>query len=248
MHGKFDLTGQRVFIAGAGGAIGSAAARACAILGADLVLADLAAPSGLAEDLGAQGVKVSAHALDNSNRAAVEDLVQSIGSLNALADCSGYYVSGDWQSGDDDWERIFLRTQEVNMLGPINLVRAVLPMMRERGEGRIALVGSAAGRNAGSTLAIEPAYVASKGGLHALVRFFARQVAAEGIVVNAIAPGPIITPLSAQSGQPFDVSAYPMRRLGVPDDIGWPVAFLCTQATSFMTGAVIDVNGGMLFS
>lgn len=248
MRNIFDLSGQRVFITGAGGAIGGAAARACAILGADLVLADLAAPNDLAEELRAQGVLASAHALDNSDRAAVEDLVNSAGVLDALADCSGYYVSGDWQSGDEDWERIFRRTQEVNMLGPINLVRAVLPAMRARGEGRIALVGSAAGRNAGSTLAIEPAYVASKGGLHALVRFFARQVAAEGVVVNAIAPGPVITPLSAQSGQPFDLSAYPMRRLGVPDDIGWPVAFLCSKGTSFMTGAVIDVNGGMLFS
>ena len=244
----FDLTGHKVLVTGAGGAIGGAAARACAALGADLILADLKAPKALAAELARQGIKVSAHALDNAVRADVEALVQANGPFDALADCSGYYVAGDWTSGDEDWERIFRRTQEVNMLGPINLVRAVLPAMRERGSGRIALVGSAAGRNAGSTLAIEPSYVASKGGLHALVRFFARQVAAEGVVVNAIAPGPIATPLSAQSGQPFDVAAYPMRRLGVPDDIGWPVAFLCTRGTSFMTGAVVDVNGGMLFS
>jgi NAD(P)-dependent dehydrogenase (short-subunit alcohol dehydrogenase family) len=248
MRNMFDLSGQKILVTGAGGAIGGAAARACAALGADLVLADLFSPEALAQEIRASNTCLSAHALDNTVRASVDALVEATGPFDALADCSGYYVRGAWDSDVEDWEAIYRRTLDVNMLGPINLIRAVLPAMRARGSGRIALVGSAAGRNAGSTLAIEPAYVASKGGLHALVRYFARQVAPDGIVVNAIAPGPVITPLSARSGQPFDPSNYPMKRIGEPDEIGWPIAFLCTRATGFMTGAVVDVNGGMAFS
>ncbi|NGN44615.1 SDR family oxidoreductase [Mesorhizobium sp. CGMCC 1.15528] len=248
MNNAFDLSGQRVFVTGAGGAIGGAAARACAALGADLAIVDLKAPDELARELHDAGTKVKAYALDNSIRADVEKVITEAGPLDALCDCSGYYVKGDWMDGGDDWETLYRKTMDVNVLGPVNLVRAVLPGMAERGTGRIALTTSMAARTAGSTLAVEPAYVASKGGLQAIVRYFARQVADKGIVVNAISPGPILTPLLISANQPFAVDHYPMKRLGKPEEIGWPLAFLCSRATGFMTGAVIDVNGGMAFS
>jgi NAD(P)-dependent dehydrogenase (short-subunit alcohol dehydrogenase family) len=248
MKNAFDLAGQRVFVTGAAGAIGGAAARACATLGAELVLVDLKAPDELTRELHDAGSKVKSYALDNSVRRDVEKVIAEVGPLDALCDCAGYYVKGDWIDGGDEWEALYRKTIDVNVLGPFNLVRAVLPGMIERGSGRIALTTSMAGRNAGSTLAVEPAYVASKGALQAIVRYFARQVADKGIVVNAIAPGPILTPLLVSANQPFAVDHYPMRRLGKPEEIGWPLAFLCSQATGFMTGAVIDVNGGMAFS
>lgn len=247
MSHPFDLSGQRILATGAGGAIGGAAARALAALGAELAVADLKAPEELARELRDAGARVQAYALDNSIRADVEKVVAECGALDALCDCSGYYVKGDWTQGED-WEALYRKTMDVNVLGPFNLVRAVLPGMIERKSGRIALTTSMAGRNAGSTLAAEPAYVASKGALQAMVRYFARQVADKGIVVNAIAPGAILTPLLLSSGQPFAVDAYPMKRLGKPEEIGWPLAFLCSHATGFMTGAVIDVNGGVAFS
>jgi NAD(P)-dependent dehydrogenase (short-subunit alcohol dehydrogenase family) len=248
LNNAFDLFGQRIFMTGAGGAIGGAAARACAQLGADLTVVDLKAPDELARELRDAGTKVKAYALDNSIRADVEKVIAEAGPFDALCDCSGYYVKGDWIDGGDDWETLYRKTMDVNVLGPVNLVRAVLPGMVERGAGRIALTTSMAARNAGSTLAVEPAYVASKGGLQAIVRYFARQVADKGIVVNAISPGPILTPLLISANQPFAVDHYPMKRLGKPEEIGWPLAFLCSRATGFMTGAVIDVNGGMAFS
>lgn len=248
MNNAFDLSGQRVFVTGAGGAIGGAAARACAALGADLAIVDLKAPDELARELRDAGTNVKAYALDNSVRADVEKVITEAGPLDALCDCSGYYVKGDWVDGGDDWETLYHKTMDVNVLGPVNLVRAVLPGMVKRGAGRIALTTSMAARTAGSTLAVEPAYVASKGGLQAIVRYFARQVADKGIVVNAISPGPILTPLLISANQPFAVDHYPMKRLGKPEEIGWPLAFLCSRATGFMTGAVIDVNGGMAFS
>jgi NAD(P)-dependent dehydrogenase (short-subunit alcohol dehydrogenase family) len=240
----FDLRGERILITGAGGAIGGATARVCAALGAELFLADLKAPAELAGELGA---KVSA-ALDNTKRDDVNALVKDIGKLDALIDTSGYYVKGDWVDGGDDWEELFARTMDINVKGPMNLVRAVLPGMVERKQGRIVLTSSMAARNAGSTLAVEPAYAASKGALSALVRYFARQAAAAGVVVNGVAPGPILTPLLVSANQPFALDAYPMKRFGQPEEIGWPAAFLASRGATFTTGAVLDVNGGMCFS
>jgi NAD(P)-dependent dehydrogenase (short-subunit alcohol dehydrogenase family) len=120
--------------------------------------------------------------------------------------------------------------------------------MVARRRGRIALTTSLAARNAGTTLSVEPAYVASKGALQALVHYFARQVAAFGVVVNAVAPGPIDTPMTTSSKQPFNFDALPTKRFGHPDEIGWPMAFLVSEGCTYMTGAVLDVNGGQHFS
>ena len=248
MNNAFDLTGQTVFVTGAAGSIGAAAARACATLGAQLVITDIRRPDALEDELRKAGSHVSAHLLDNTSRADVETLFAKIGPIDALADCSGFYVKGDWAEGGDEWEALFRQTIDVNVRGPMNLIRACLPGMMQRKSGRIALVGSMAARNAGSTLAVEPAYAASKGALHTLVRYFARQAAASGVVVNAIAPGPILTPLLVSAKQPFNYDTIPLGRLGQPEEIGWPVAFLCSRGTSFLTGAVLDVNGGIVFS
>jgi NAD(P)-dependent dehydrogenase (short-subunit alcohol dehydrogenase family) len=244
MKNLFDLRGERILITGAGGAIGGATARVCAALGADIFLADLKAPTELATELKARG----SAALDNTDRAAVNALFKDVGELDALIDTSGYYVKGDWVDGGDDWEELFARTMDINVKGPMNLVRACLPGMMKRGSGRIVLTSSMAARNAGSTLAVEPAYAASKGALSAMVRFLARQAAASGVVVNGVAPGPILTPLLLSANQPFTVDSYPMKRLGQPEEIGWPAAFLASRGASFTTGAVLDVNGGMCFS
>lgn len=248
MNKGFDLTGQRVLITGAGGTLGGATARACAAMGGDLVLVDLKAPQALADELAAAGARVQAHALDSTDAAAVEALVAGLGTLDALADVAGIYAGGDWLAGGEGWDALLDRTMDVNVKGPVNLMRAVLPRMMKQGWGRIALTTSLAGRNAGTTLATEPAYVASKGALQALVRYFARQSAAHGVVVNAVAPGPINTPMTRGSGQPFDFDRLPTRRFGEPAEIGWPMAFLCSQGCTYMTGVVIDVNGGQHFS
>jgi NAD(P)-dependent dehydrogenase (short-subunit alcohol dehydrogenase family) len=245
MKNLFDLSNQHLLITGAFGAIGAAAARACAELGAKLTIADLRAPEALASELGSN---VRAVALDNTSRDQVDALVASISPVDGLIDCSGYYVKGDWLEDGDAWDSLLTRTIDVNVRGPVNLVRACLPSMMARGSGRIVLMGSICARNSGTTLSVEPAYVASKGSLHALVRYFARQAAAHGVVVNGIAPGPVLTPLLRAGGQPFEVDSYPMKRLGEPEEIAWPIAFLCSPGTSFMTGVVLDVNGGMVFS
>ena len=187
MNNLFDLRGERILVTGAGGSIGGAVARVCATLGAELYIADLNSPTELVKELDAEASFV----LDNTKRDDVNAVVRDIGgTLDALIDTSGYYVKGDWLDGGDDWEELFARTMDINVKGPINLIRAVMPAMMERKQGRVVLTSSMAARNAGSTLAVEPAYAASKGALSTMVRFFARQAAASGVVVNGVAPGP----------------------------------------------------------
>ena len=127
-------------------------------------------------------------------------------------------------------------------------MREIMPRMMAQGHGRIAILTSMAARNAGTTLSVEPAYVASKGAIQALIHYFARQAAAHGVIVNAVAPGPIETPMTTSSKQPFDLGKLPTGRFGQPSEVGGPMAFLCSPAAGYMTGVVIDVNGGLHFS
>ena len=245
---RLDLSNQHIFISGAGGAIGSAAARACAMLGATLTLSDLSSPEEIAQELRANGCTARPLALDNCDRHEVTRQVNGLLPLDALIDCSGFYRQGEWNADDDSWDDLLAQTLTVNVRGPVNLVRAVLPGMIARRSGRIVLIGSLAARTGGTSLTVEPAYAASKGALHTLVRYFARQVAAHGVVVNAVAPGPILTPMLRAAHKSLSAAEYPMERLGEPEEIGWPAAFLASRAATFMTGTVIDANGGIAFS
>jgi 3-oxoacyl-[acyl-carrier protein] reductase len=135
---------------------------------------------------------------------------------------------------------------DVNVLGTLNLARAWLPKMAARGGGRMVLVGSIAGRSGGTSPIVQPHYVASKGGIHAVTRWLARRAAPDGVIVNAVAPGPVETAMT--TGVPYSRDAYPLGRIGRPEEIAWPIAFLCSAAASYTVGAVLDVNGGLHFS
>jgi 3-oxoacyl-[acyl-carrier protein] reductase len=114
--------------------------------------------------------------------------------------------------------------------------------MVKQGGGKIVCLGSIGGR-VGGVLA-GPHYCASKGGVHAFVKWAAKNGASEGIYVNGIAPGPIVTPMIAD--KPYKDEMVLLGRLGHPDDIAEVAVFLCSQASNFITGNIIDVNGGML--
>lgn len=103
------------------------------------------------------------------------------------------------------------------------------------------LVGSVAGRMGG--LLASQHYVASKGGIHALTKWLARVAAPAGILVNAVAPGATHTPMTRQ--QSFDDAAVPLRRMADPSEIAGPIAFLLSDAATYICGAVLDVNGGV---
>jgi NAD(P)-dependent dehydrogenase (short-subunit alcohol dehydrogenase family) len=239
MRSAFGLTGERILITGAAAGIGAATARVCASLGAALLLVDRAPSDGLARQLNEAGGDARAFECDVTSRAEVEALAASTGPVDALVLAAGICPWDDWQ--EPGWDEVFDQVIAVNLHGPIHCARAWLPGMIERRRGRMVLVGSVAGRIGG--LVASAHYVASKGGLHALVKWLAKRGAPHGVLVNGIAPGPIDTDMTR--GQTFDLARIPLGRMGVADEIAWPIAFLCSPAAGYITGAVLDVNGGL---
>lgn len=238
----FRLDGRTILITGAAGAIGAATARACAELGASLVLSDLQEPAAVAEEVRAAGAEVRSAACDAADRQGIERIVADAGALHAVVAVHGLCIWDDWL--DEGFDEAFQRTIEVNLLGVMHLARAGYLSMRARGSGRIVLVSSVAGRMGG--LRASPHYVAAKTGVNGFVKWLARKAAPDGVLVNAIAPG--ATASAMTEGQPFDTGSIPLKRMARPEEIAWPIAFLCSDAASYMTGTVLDVNGGVFMN
>lgn len=238
--GVFDLTGQRILVTGAARGIGAATATLCASLGAELILVDRESSAAAVEAIRDSGGSAHAHILDASRRADMERLADEAGPIDALVVNAALCPWGeDWLA--PSWDASFERVMAVNLLGPIHAARAFLPGMIERRRGRIVMVGSLAGRMGG--LIAGPHYVASKGGLHALVKWLARQAGAHNVLVNGVAPASVETPL--MEGQPVDLARIPLGRMARADEVAGPIAFLCSDAASYVCGTVLDVNGGV---
>ena len=236
MH-PFNLDGRHIAITGAGGGIGSEAARIASSLGARVSATDLREPA-------LEGMIGSGHqtaTLDVSDQAAVGGWIDGLGDIDGLIDCAAICPFTDWdnQGWNEEAEQVF----RINMLGPMNLVRAAMPKMKAGGKGRIALVGSIAGRIGGVRAA--PHYAMAKGGIHALVRWASTRMA-PSCTINAVAPGPVDTPMT--QGEPFDSSGFPMERMAVAAEIAGPLVFLVSPAAAYINGTVLDINGAMHFS
>jgi NAD(P)-dependent dehydrogenase (short-subunit alcohol dehydrogenase family) len=233
----FDLGGLRILVTGAAQGIGAATATLCASLGAEPILVDRESCAAVASAIGGP---VRAYRADVANRAEIERMAAEVGTVDALVLNAALCPFGeDWRA--PEWDLRFERLMAVNVQGPIHLARAFLPGMIARRRGRIVLIGSLAGRMGG--LIAGPHYVASKGAVHALVKWLARQAAPHGVLVNGIAPASVATPMMA--GQPVDLERIPLGRMAAPEEIAAPVAFLCSPAASYICGAVLDVNGGV---
>ena len=240
MNDAFDLTGRRVLVTGAGDGIGAATARVCANLGAELLLIDVRDSSDVAARIRENGGKATAIVADVSTRAAIDALAQEAGEIDGLV------LNAAVCPWDDDWDEAawdanFDRVMAVNVFGSIHAARAFLPGMIRRRWGRVVFVGSLAGRTGG--LIAGPHYVASKGGIHALVKWLARRAGPHNVLVNGVAPASVNTPM--MSDRPVDLARIPLGRMALPDEVAWPIAFLCSTAASYVCGAVLDVNGGV---
>jgi NAD(P)-dependent dehydrogenase (short-subunit alcohol dehydrogenase family) len=141
---------------------------------------------------------------------------------------------------NDQWRDVF----EVNVLGTAAFIRAFAPGMVERGWGRIVTIASMAGKDGNPNLSI---YSASKAAVIALTKSVGKELATTGVLINAIAPAVIETPLNQDTSTEVLqhlTSLIPMRRLGKPEEVAELVGWLCSDSVSFSTGAVYDISGG----
>ena len=240
MRNAFDLSDRRILITGAAGGIGAAAARICASLGAKTILIDIdAGAEVIARAIRQTGGAATAEAADVSQRAEMERIANQVGAIDGLVlNAAICPWDEDWNALD--WDASFERVTKVNVLGPIHAARAFMPGLIARRKGAIVLVGSLAGRTGG--LIAGPHYVASKGAVHALVKWLGRQAAPHGVLVKGVAPASGETPM--MRGRPVDLTRIPLGRKAEPEEIAWPIAFLCSDAASYLCGAILDVNGG----
>lgn len=246
------LDGKRALITGAAGGIAQAIAQDFAREGGDLILTDLREETvqPFAETLRSSGIDPAVRAADLTKREDVERLAadgQSLGGIDVLVTCAGGYSSyADFEMiEEDDWDQVIA----VNLKSVFLCCRAVLPMMKDAGWGRIINLGSLAGRS--TSAGTSPAhYATAKAGVAMLTQYIAKDVAPFGVTANTVAPGTTKTDrvrnmLTAEKEAMF-LERTPIGRLAEPDDIAGVVTFLASDESRYITGATIDVNGGRL--
>ena len=236
-------------VTGASRGIGEACALRLARDGYDIALtygSDAAAAEEVAERVRAEGVRAACARLgagEDDPATVVPHLEESVGPLDAAVLNAG--ITRDAPAIRIDAEA-WREVVEVNLTGTWQVARAVLRRMRRRG-GSIVVMSSIVGRrgNVG-----QANYAASKAGLIGLSRALAREVARYDIRVNAVAPGYVTTRLTEVLDEGMSArlrEATPLGRFGTPEDIAGPVAFLCSPRSRFITGTVLDVDGGLSF-
>ena len=234
-----SMQGKRVLVTGAAAGIGKATALVLAQLGASLVIVDRALMTGTQQDIQAAGGHCTVAQGDLTDDAFIAAFFSGE-RINAVAHCAGILESRPWTE-DGAWQERFHRVMDVNVRVPLQLAAAAIDHMAGHGGGNIALVGSVAGKTGGTSLTTPPDYAASKGAVHTLVKWLSRNAVGRGVLVNAVAPGPVETAMT----RGFNLGpTLPMGRIGRAEELAWPIAFLCTPAASYLSGAVLDVNGG----
>lgn len=241
----FDLSGQFALVTGAATGIGEAIAKRLADAGAAVCVADLDGAGAVqaAERIGRGAMSIALDVTDaESVNRAVAGLISDGKAIDIVVNNAGLAgkAAPVWEQSDADWHKVMA----VNLHGPFYLCRAVIPHMRSRGYGRIVNIASVAGKEGNPNMT---AYSASKAALIGLTKSMAKEVAGEGICINAISPAVIRTTILDQlTPQQIDymVQRIPMKRTGQPEEVAAVVHFLASRDCSFVTGQCYDVSGG----
>ncbi|MBP1316387.1 glucose 1-dehydrogenase [Herbaspirillum huttiense F1] len=247
-----DLAGKVVFISGASTGIGAAAARAFAARGAHVVVhynsskEEAEAVAAEVRAAGSKAVTIGADVRDTAAiNAAVSKAVEQMGRIDVLINNAGALVKrAPLETVTDE---LFDEIININARSVVAFTRAVIPVMRAQGGGNIINVTSVAARHGGGPGAL--IYAASKGFVSTITRGMAKELLADKIRVNAVAPGVIMTPFQERFTTPEQLEGFrktiPMGRIGEPDECSGAFLYLASdQMSGYVTGQIIDVNGG----
>jgi 3-oxoacyl-[acyl-carrier protein] reductase len=247
---SFNLRDKVALVTGGSRGIGRAAVMCFARLGANVAINyvhdDAAAKAAVAEaesaGVGAMALKADVSLIGDAERL-VEGTVRQFGRVDFLV-CN----AGIWEGSpvDQMTEQVWDRTVDLNLKGTWTVCRAAVPHMKRQQFGRIVIVSSTAGQRGEGNVSN---YAASKGGQISFTKSLAAELGPFGINVNSVAPGWVDTDMCAdvfaQPGYRKSVEdGIPVGRVATPEDIGWPIAFLCTEAARHINGEILNVNGG----
>lgn len=252
MNGLFDLTGKTALVTGARRGLGAGIALGLAKAGADVIGVSASQESHgseIQELVEATGRSFVGHRCDFSDRAQTRDfadrLVSGGRNIDILVNNAGVARRSqavDYQ--DDDWDHVI----EVNLNAPFILTRELARPMLERGAGKVVFVASLLSFQGGLTV---PSYAASKSAIAGLTKALANEWAGQGVNVNAVAPGYMLTEVtSALRDDPERSKAIsdriPAQRWGAVDDLAGPVVFLASRAADYVHGTILTVDGGWM--
>jgi 2-hydroxycyclohexanecarboxyl-CoA dehydrogenase len=240
------LEGRTALVTGGAGGIGAATCRRLAGEGARVAVTDVNLEP--AREVAAE-IDGDAYELDVRSVESIRAAVEAVGPIDVLVNNAGYDEFAFFTNTDEGlWDRVLA----VNLRGVIAVTHAVLPGMQERRQGRIVNVASEAGRVGSHGSAV---YSAAKGGVLGFTKTIARESARYGVTCNAVAPGPIETPLLMSAPERLGelgerlvkgmVGSTALRRLGQPDEVAAAIAYLASDDASYVTGQSLGVSGGL---
>lgn len=247
--GQLPLSRRTAVVTGAAGAIGSAIARKLAADGAHVVLVDIN-EAALLDVAGSLECVCSAKALDLRDASAISDLVATLADnfpcVDILVNNAGALSNNKAESTSiEEWRQL----HNLNIEAAFLLTKAFLPAMRGQGWGRIINMSSYAAKSGGMTAGT--AYSVSKAALIGLTFSIAREVAGQGITSNAIAPAYVMSPMVSEqlteAQRREQMAQIPVNRFCRPEEVAHTVSFLASPLAGFITGEVIDMNGGLHF-
>ena len=232
-------------VTGAGRGIGKAIASRLAKDGMNVAIVDinLDTARAAAEEIAAQyGVETLALPCDVSQEDSVNQTVQAVldrfGTIDVLVNNAGILSLKKpfVEYTKAEWDKIF----GINFMGDVFFCRTVIPTLKANGSGRIINMSSQSAETGG--LAASPIYAASKAAVWCMTKSLAGELGASNITVNAVAPGYIMTEMTKDAGYRADM--VPMKRLGTPEDVADAVSFLAGDDSRYVTGLILDINGG----